>query len=243
MAAKCVAKPSRSLLQLAILGFYMRRLPYDSATVNISVFIEKRNISFQNDTSLKTMRLGVLSWEKLKHRETQGRIVSLDQLCLGVEEQLLIFSASCLSSGWVKKLQKFINFCLKVSHSSNLKHSKSTWSQLPCDSCEMYKISWPRNVDDLRQLLFWYRALSCGTTDWFTKGVYIWVTNLHVTVPTITFSLLALMNNQKSMVHHSFPSINTILGFENLFGIVLSYDGPLPHPLPFPQTHPRGREL
>ena len=60
MADKCLAKPPRSLLQLAILGVYMRRITYDSATVNISVFIEQRNISFQNDISLKTMRLGVL---------------------------------------------------------------------------------------------------------------------------------------------------------------------------------------
>ena len=97
----------------------------DSATVNISVFIEQWNISFQNDISLKTMRLGVLSREKLKHRETHGRIVSLGQLRLGVEEQLLIFS-SCLSPGRVKKLQKFINFGFKVGHSANLKHSKST---------------------------------------------------------------------------------------------------------------------
>ena len=37
----------------------------------------------------------------------------------------LIFS-SCLLPGRVKKLQKFINFCLKVGHSANLKHSKST---------------------------------------------------------------------------------------------------------------------
>ena len=37
------------------------RITYESATVNISVFIEQRNISFQNDISLKTMRLGVLS--------------------------------------------------------------------------------------------------------------------------------------------------------------------------------------
>ena len=161
----------------------MRRITYDSATVNISVFIEQRNISFHNDISLKTMRLGVLSWEKLKHRETHGRIVSLHQLRLGVEEQLLILSASCLSPGRVKKLQKFINFCLKVGHSSNLKHSKSTWRQSSCDSCEMHKISTPRNGNDLRQLSFWYRALSCGA-DWFTKGVYIWVTNLHIAVPS-----------------------------------------------------------
>ena len=126
MADKFLAKPSRRLLQLAILGVYMRRINYDSATVNISVFIEQRNISFQNDVSLKTMRLGVLSWEKLKLRETRGRIVSLpDQLRLGVEEQLLMFS-SCLSPGRVKKLQKFINVCHTVGHSANLKHSKST---------------------------------------------------------------------------------------------------------------------
>ena len=67
------------------------------------------------------MGLGILSWEKLKHRETQGRIVSLDYLRLGVEEQLLIFS-SCLSPGRVKKLQKLRNFCLKVGHSANLKN-------------------------------------------------------------------------------------------------------------------------
>ena len=52
MADKCLAKSSRSVLQLAILGDYTRRITYDSATVNIS---------FQNDISLKTVRLGVLS--------------------------------------------------------------------------------------------------------------------------------------------------------------------------------------
>ena len=111
MADKCLAKLSQSLLQLAILGVCMRGITYDS--VNISVLIEQRNISFHNNISLKTMRLGILSWEKLKHRENHGRIVSLDQFRLGVEEQLLIFSASRLSPGLVKKLQKFINFCLK----------------------------------------------------------------------------------------------------------------------------------
>ena len=69
----------------------------------------------------KTMSLGVLSWEKLKNRETHYRIVSL-----GVEEQLLIFSS--LLPALVKRLQKFVNFCLKVDHSANLKHIKSTWS-------------------------------------------------------------------------------------------------------------------
>ena len=43
----------------------------------------------------------------------------------GVEEQLLIF-LSCFSPERVKKLQKFINFCLKVVHDANLKLSQST---------------------------------------------------------------------------------------------------------------------
>ena len=79
------------------------------------------------------MRLGVLSREKLKilrltaacHR----RIMSLDQLGSQRVIQLLIFS-SCLWPGRVKKLEQFINFCLKVGHSANLKHSKSTQRQL-----------------------------------------------------------------------------------------------------------------
>ena len=178
VSRKTVAKSLKTLAACDSRRLCMRRITYDSAAVNISVFIEQRNISFQNDISLKTTRLGVLSCEKLKHCETRGRIVSLDQLCLGVEEQLLIFSASCLSPGRVKKLQKLINFCLKVGHSSNLKHLKSIWRQSSRDSCEIYKISTPRNGNDLRQLSFWYRALSCGA-DWFMKGVYIYRTNLH----------------------------------------------------------------
>ena len=80
MADKWLSKPSRSLLQLAILGVCMRRIKYDSATVNNSVFIEQRNISYQNDISLKKpWDWGVSSWKKLKHRETHGRIVSLEQ--------------------------------------------------------------------------------------------------------------------------------------------------------------------
>ena len=42
MANKCLAKPSQSLLHLAILGVYMRKVNYDSATVNISVFSAQR---------------------------------------------------------------------------------------------------------------------------------------------------------------------------------------------------------
>ena len=54
MSRKTVAKSlADDVVQLAILGVGVRRINYDSATVNISVFIEQRNISFQNDISLK----------------------------------------------------------------------------------------------------------------------------------------------------------------------------------------------
>ena len=38
--------------------------------------------------------------------------------------------SSELETGRVKKLQKFIKFCIKAGHGANLKHSKSTWRQL-----------------------------------------------------------------------------------------------------------------
>ena len=41
MVDRCLAEPSQ---QLAIRGVCMRRINYDSATVNNSVFIEQRNI-------------------------------------------------------------------------------------------------------------------------------------------------------------------------------------------------------
>ena len=89
---------------------------------------KKHFISEWYFANYKTMRLGVLWWEKLKNRESQGRIVPWAWTSLGVEEQLLIFPL-CLSPGWVKNLQMFINVCLKVDHSANLNHSKSTWRQ------------------------------------------------------------------------------------------------------------------
>ena len=52
MSRKTVAKSlADGVVQFAILGVYTRRLNNDSATVNIPVFIEQRNISFQNDIS------------------------------------------------------------------------------------------------------------------------------------------------------------------------------------------------
>ena len=129
-----------------------------------------------------TMRLGVLT---LNNRETHVRIVSLDQL----GSRRAIADLFVMFISWTsQKASKFINFWVKVGHSAKLKHSNSTWRPWSCDSCEMYKISTSRNGMDLRQLSFWYRALSCWT-DWFTKGVYIWATHLHIAVPTITCSL------------------------------------------------------
>ena len=118
---------SKNSCSLRFSAFMREKNTYDSAAVNISVFIEQRNISFQNDISLKTMRLGVLSGEKLKNRETHGRNVSLDQLgnWRAIADLFVMFIP------WqVKKLQKFINVCLKVGYSANLKHSKSTRRQL-----------------------------------------------------------------------------------------------------------------
>ena len=54
------AKLSRSLLLTALYCIYKRRFNFYSATANISVFIQQRNIPFQNDISQKTVRLGVL---------------------------------------------------------------------------------------------------------------------------------------------------------------------------------------
>ena len=93
------------IVQLAILCIYMRRIiNYDWATVNISVLIQQRNISFQNDIFLKTMRLGVLSWEKLKNCESHDSIES--------------------SPGRVKKGSKIHKLLSQVGHGANLKHIK-----------------------------------------------------------------------------------------------------------------------
>ena len=64
-----------------------------------------------------------------KSRDSRQNL-SLDQL--GESNSSLQISSSCfiISPGRVKKVQKFVNFCLKVGHSVNLKHSKSTRRQL-----------------------------------------------------------------------------------------------------------------
>ena len=64
MSRKTVAKSlADGIVQLAIPSVLIHKENQydDSVTVNISVFIKQTNISFQNDISLKNMRLGVLS--------------------------------------------------------------------------------------------------------------------------------------------------------------------------------------
>ena len=57
-------KVSRKTVAKSLAGVYMGRINHDSARVNISVFIEQRNILFQNEILLKTTRFGVLWREK-----------------------------------------------------------------------------------------------------------------------------------------------------------------------------------
>ena len=64
MSRKTIAKSlADGIVQLAIPSVLIHKENQydDSVTVNISVFIKQTNISFQNDISLKNMRLGVLS--------------------------------------------------------------------------------------------------------------------------------------------------------------------------------------
>ena len=64
MSRKTVAKSlADGIVQLAIPSVLIHKENQydDSVTVNISIFIKQTNISFQNDISLKNMRLGVLS--------------------------------------------------------------------------------------------------------------------------------------------------------------------------------------
>ena len=83
-----------------------------------------------------------------------------------------------LSPGRVKNLQKFINFCLKVGHSSKLKHSKSTWR--PWNVQNQHIEKWEQSTAVV--------VLISGAFVW-TQHIYIWVTHLHIAVPTLTCSL------------------------------------------------------
>ena len=96
---------------------------------------------------------------------------------------------------YYKKLQKFINFCLKVGDSANLKHSKSTWRQrIVLWKVQNHNIKRSGHAHhffdrgagamDLPQLSFWYRALSCEPNNYKVC--------LH---PSVTFAFRSAHNN------------------------------------------------
>ena len=109
-----------------------------------------------------------------------------------------------------KKVQKFINFCLKVGPSANWNISNSTWRQL----IVLWKVQ-NHNVRssghnarsalldrgtgtiDLRQLLFWHRKFSCDPTN-YERCLHPSDTSaydsLHNNPPAITRSLRATGN-------------------------------------------------
>ena len=143
------------IVQLAILCIYMRRIiNYDWATVNISVLIQQRNISFQNDIFLKTRRLGVLSWKKLKNCESHDSIES--------------------SPGRVKKGSKIHKLSVpKLAIVRIWNISNSTWRQLiflwkvqnhnvrsSGHNARLVLLDGGTRTIDLRQLLFWHRKFS-----------------------------------------------------------------------------------
>ena len=102
-------------------------------------------------------------WESCREKGWKiTRIVSLDQLGSRRTMQLLIF-LSCLSPRRVKKLQKFINSCLKVGHSANFKHSKSTLLHITeenLSSWEMFKIITSEALDTMHAQLIAERERS-----------------------------------------------------------------------------------
>ena len=125
MSRKTVAKTPLLLTALCSLQFRcfnLKRINCDSASVNISVFIQPKKHFISEWYFPKNHEIGSFVVRKVK-KLWDSR---------GVQEQLLMRS-SCLSPGRVKKLQKFIKSCLKLEKlamSANLKHSKSTWRQL-----------------------------------------------------------------------------------------------------------------
>ena len=92
------------------------------------------------------------SWDSWQNQENRELVRAF-----GVEEQYCWGSSSCLLLGLVIKLQKCINFCLKVGHSANSKPSKSTtyrpvkgiksWHQKFWAQCTL-STSWLRNGND-----------------------------------------------------------------------------------------------
>ena len=171
VSRKTVAKSlADGVVQLAIPGVYIMMISYDLATVNIFVFIEQRSISFQNDISLKkTMRLGVLSWEKLKNRETHGRIVSFD--CLKVAHRLIWNIQS------PHELRQLIVLWKVQTH--NIK--------LDTMHAQHFLIA-EREQSIFNTCRFDMGGFRSEPTDY--ESVHTWVIHLHIAVPRITCSFL-----------------------------------------------------
>ena len=106
MANKCLAKPSRSLLQLAILGVYTRTINYDSATVNISVFIEQKTF--------------ISEWYFTKNHEIGSLVVKK------VKKSWDSRHNRELGPGLESKTFRHV-YRLDESKRLNLKHLRSTW--------------------------------------------------------------------------------------------------------------------
>ena len=148
--------------------------------------------------SLQTMRLGVLPWERLKNHERRELGPAWESQNNAIADLFVMFIASTIR---VKKLQKFINSYLKVGHSANFKHSKSTynWRELiVLGNVQNHNIrSFGHNArsalldrgtgaiyDSCRFDIGRFRA---EPTNY--KFVYTRVMHLHIAVPTITCTL------------------------------------------------------
>ena len=139
----------------------MRRINYESATVNISVFIEQRNISFQNDISLKTMTAAglfvIIAWTSQKASKVH-KLVS--ELAI-----VPIWNIQSPHEDNLSSCERYkIILTSKALGTRDAHHFLIAEQELSiCDSCRF----------DMRSRLI-------------TNGVYTRVTHLHIAVPTIT---------------------------------------------------------
>ena len=119
----CLAKPSRSLISCSLR--FTRRLH------------EENHLRFSNSKHFRfywTKKHFISEWYFTKNHEIGSLVVRKVKKSWDSQQnrELRQASRNCwifsswLSPGRVKKLQKFINFCLRVGHSANMKYSKST---------------------------------------------------------------------------------------------------------------------
>ena len=118
------------------------------------------------------------------------KVKKIVRLIWGVEEQLGI-SSSCFSPGRVKKLQKFINVCLKVGHSAITFQvlMKATRPMIitskALGTLHAQHFIWERSINYIDQL---YRATSI-----ITKCVYMWVTHAYRSAHNSSFLTLRVI--------------------------------------------------